>query len=433
MSNFLAIATVTAAFKRMLQAGVSQEVPGTQVTTVRPESSSGSGSISGTCINLFMYSAVPNPAWRNADLRTRRPKVEMTKHGQAGLDLNYILTFYGNEQRLEPQRLLGSAIQTLVDNPVLTSAMIQDTINSNLPELAPSTLDEQVQSVKFVPDEMTTDELSRLWSVFFQIPYSLSFTYRATAVLIQGRKPGKAPLPVRGRRFYTSPTSAALTRVEIRGALDEPCTLDSYVMIHGRQLTVDGGRIQFGTVSVAPTVATDTQFAIDLAALPPETRSRLRAGVQGVCLQLQQLQSLPGVTAQVTTNVVPLVLCPVIVNGTQGITVEQIEDIDEQYCSATVTVQVDVMVDPDQSVFLLLNGEADGTGDGTMIVRGDRRSQVTNQLPFTLDKVKAGEHLVRIQIGGAESPLDVDTEENSPTRDQYVGPMLTIRVSMLLT
>ncbi|MEM9213258.1 MAG: DUF4255 domain-containing protein [Cyanobacteria bacterium P01_F01_bin.150] len=431
MSNYLAIATVTAAFKRMLQAGVSREVPGTQVTTVRPESSSGSGSISGTCINLFMYSAVPNPAWRNADLRTRRPKVEMTKHGQAGLDLNYILTFYGNEQRLEPQRLLGSAIQTLVDNPVLTSEMIQDTINSNLPELAPSTLDEQVQSVKFLPDEMTTDELSRLWSVFFQIPYSLSFTYRATAVLIQGRKPGKAPLPVRGRRFYTSPTSAALTKVEVRGALGEPCTLDSYVIIHGRQLTSAGGRIQFGEVSVEPTVATDTQFELDLAALPTETRSRLRAGVQGVCLQLQQPQSSPGVTAQVTTNVMPLVLCPVILYGTQDITVDQVEEIDDQYCSATVTVRVDVVVDPEQSVFLLLNGEADSNGDGTTIVRGDRRSQPTHQLTFTLDKVKGGEHLVRVQIGGAESPLEVDSDAQSPTHDQYIGPMITIRADSL--
>ena len=78
MSNHLAIATVTAALKQMLQVGISEDVPGAQVTTVRPDAAS--GNISGACINLFLYHAMPNTAWRNADLRTRRPEADERQH-----------------------------------------------------------------------------------------------------------------------------------------------------------------------------------------------------------------------------------------------------------------------------------------------------------------------------------------------------------------
>ena len=425
MSNYLAIATVTAALKRMIQAGVSQDVPGTQVTTNRPEAPG--GNVSGACINLFMYSATPNPAWRNVDLRTRRPKGEMVKHGQAGLDLNYIFTFYGNEQRLEPQRLLGSTVQTLVDHPVLSQDMIRDTIaNGNVSELIDSTLEEQVQSVKFLPSEITTEELSRLWSVFFQIPYSLSFTYQATAVLIQGRKPGKAPLPVRSRRFYTSPSLPAIDKIDVQAAPGAPITIESHLVIRGNQLQAEETRIQIGEANLTPSVITNARVEITLATLAPHERERLRAGVQGLRILLQRPRSPAAQDTGITTNVLPLVLCPNIVDGSRGIAVSEVEELDEEVCSAVVTVQVDLGVGADQPVFLLLNGEPHPDHDGTYIVRGGRRSETTHQLTFTLAKIRKGDYLVRVQINSAESPLEVDANSDSPTFEQYIGPSLSI-------
>ena len=436
MSNYLAIATVTAALKRLVQAGVSQDVPGAQITTNRPEAPG--GNIAGACVNLFLYSATPNPAWRNADLRTRRPKGDMVKHGQAGLDLNYIFTFYGNEQRLEPQRLLGSTIQTLVDNPVLSQGMIRDTIaNSNLPELLGSTLEEQVQSVKFLPSEITTEELSRLWSVFFQTPYSLSFTYQATAVLIQGRKPGKAPLPVRGRRFYTSPSLPSISKVDHQGESGAPITIDSHLVIRGDQLWGENTRIEIGGAELTPSEVTNTKVEITLATLRPQEQARLRAGVQKLRILLHRPQSSVASDAAITTNVLPLVICPIIVNGSQGITLSDIEGHDDDFCSAVVTVQVDLMVDADQAAFLLLNGESYPGHDGTYIIRrnrpesdgqqANRRPEPTNYLTFNLVNIRRGEYLVRVRINDAESPLEVDdTTRDSPTFEQYIGPSLRI-------
>jgi hypothetical protein len=424
MSNYLAIATVTAVLKRIIQEGISYDVPGAQVTTNRPEAPT--GNISGAIVNLFLYSATPNPAWRNADLRTRRPKGEMVKHGQAGLDLNYIFTFYGNEQYLEPQRLLGSTIQSLVDHPVISREMIQDTITSgSIPQLIDSTLDEQVQSVKFLPGELPNEELSRLWSVFFQIPYSLSFTYQATAVLIQGRKPGKAPLPVRGRRFYTSPSMPSISKVDHQGEPGDPITIDSHLVIHGNQLESDRARVQIGDTELTPMVVTQNRIAIMLSALPAHERDSLRAGVQG----LRVVLNAPQFSTQDTgfaTNVLPLVLCPTIVNGQHGLILSELEEVDDAIYSATVTTEVDLMVSVDQSVFLLLNGDSSPAHDGTYIIRGDRRSQDTHELTFRLNKVRAGDYLVRVQINGAESLLEVDTDSSSPSFEQYVGPSISI-------
>jgi hypothetical protein len=39
---------------------------------------------------------------------------------------------------------------------------------------------------------------------------------------------------------------------------------------------------------------------------------------------------------------------------------------------------------------------------------------------------KPGAFLLRVQVDGAESPLDVDTNAASPTFNQYIGPKVTI-------
>ena len=143
MSNYLAIATVTATIQRVLQNGIAVDMPGILVTTEHP-GASGEG-IPKKRVNLYLYQAVPNPAWRNNDLRSRRPKGELIKQAQAGLDLFYLLSFYGEDKKLEPQRLLGSAIGSIVDSPILTSEMIQETMqkaDNNF--LLDSTLKQQV-------------------------------------------------------------------------------------------------------------------------------------------------------------------------------------------------------------------------------------------------------------------------------------------------
>jgi hypothetical protein len=127
MSNSLAIATVTATLQRLLQRAIAEDFPKAKITIVRPEASGNNTPKLG--INLYLYHVSPNLAWQNSDLRTRRPKGELTKLAQAGLDLYYLMSFYGKEEESEAQRLLGVAVRTIVDNPILNPAIVTDTIN----------------------------------------------------------------------------------------------------------------------------------------------------------------------------------------------------------------------------------------------------------------------------------------------------------------
>src|SRR5258706_13084265 len=108
MSNFLAIATVTAALSQILQAAVGPDVPGATVTTLRPN---GSGNAPATSVNIYLYQVMHNAALSNADLPTRRTGGDLMQRPVAALDLHYLLTCYGAEAQLEPQRLLGSAVR----------------------------------------------------------------------------------------------------------------------------------------------------------------------------------------------------------------------------------------------------------------------------------------------------------------------------------
>ncbi len=125
MSNYLAIATVTATLQRLLQAAVQVDVDGARVTTVQP-GQIGSGTPE-TGINLFLYQVSRNPALKNSDTVTARMKGNPVKR-QTAIDLYYMVSFYGNDTELEPQRLLGSVIRTFNDRPSLTTDSIQETI-----------------------------------------------------------------------------------------------------------------------------------------------------------------------------------------------------------------------------------------------------------------------------------------------------------------
>lgn len=434
MSNYLAIATVTATLQKMLQEEIGREMPGIQVTTLRPDAVS--SNISGACLNIYLYHATPNPAWRNADLRTRRPKADLIKHGQAGLDLHYLFTFYGEEQAYEPQRLMGATVRALVDNPMLTEDMIQESIDhSGVLALEGSTLMDQVQAVRLVPSTLTTEELSRIWSIFFQLPYCLSFPYQASAVLIQGEKAGQAALPVLTRNTYIGAVRPVITQVESEVA-DALVTLDSTILVQGRQLAgKDTTQVQIGKTRISPQVATDSEVKLSFVSLPDEEKSRLRAGSQGIqIVRLQASESLRTSEAgaaertfaertfdrAVESNVMPFVLCPKI-QKTQGINLQELDlDEDEELYRGTLELMLDLQVDTRQRVFLLLNSISQSH---TYIFRPTKRRLSTAQLSFPIGGVKAGEYFVRVQVDGAVSPL---IQEKVNDQLQYTGPLLVI-------
>jgi hypothetical protein len=199
MSNFLAIATVTATLKNLLQNAISTDVPGANAETERPEDLENASEAS--VVNIYLYQVTPNTAYRNADLPTRNSDNQLVMRPQVALDLHYLLTFLGDDGTLVPQRLLGSVVRELHEHSVLTRGEIER-VKDRIPYLTRSNLHEQVELVKFSPIVLNLEELSKLWSVFFQTAYRLSVAYQASVVLIEGEGTPRAILPVRERAVH---------------------------------------------------------------------------------------------------------------------------------------------------------------------------------------------------------------------------------------
>ena len=192
MSNALAIATVTAALAQIVRTAVQSVLPGADVLTERPDNAA----LGQPRVRLFMYQASPNGALRNNDLPTRKADDgRLMQRPVAALDLHYLLAFYGNENDLEPQRMLGAAVRDIHAKPMLMRQMIEDAIAS-VPFLAGSNLADAVEIIKFTPLSLSLEELSKLWSVFFQSPYALSVAYQGTVILIESEENARMALPV---------------------------------------------------------------------------------------------------------------------------------------------------------------------------------------------------------------------------------------------
>ncbi|PXF58912.1 MAG: DUF4255 domain-containing protein [Candidatus Methanogaster sp.] len=425
MSNFLAIATVTAALRHTLSAAVGTDVPGAEVTTMRPDEPKKVE----PHVNIYLYQVTPNAAWRNADIPTRRNDGGLVQRPQAALDLHYLLTFYGDEEKLEPQRLLGSVVRTLHTMPIITRQVIRDTITNPLFDfLAGSNLADEVELVKLTPTPLSTEELSKLWSVFFQTPYALSIAYQGTVVLIESEDAPQRALPVRERSLYVVPfRQPAIEQVVSQEGADIPIVSGSTLTITGRQLRGDVTQVRVGGVEVtpAPEQLTDTEISLPLP-------SGLQAGVQGVQVIHQMLMGKPPTPHQgVESNVAAFVLCPTITATVSNVTSYTVIDAahnEVTLFAADVTVNVSPGVGEKQRVVLLLN-EFDPPEDRpahSYSFKAPQRDEDASLIVIHISDVAPGDYLVRVQVDGAESLLTVDTDQSSSMFNQYIEPKVTI-------
>lgn len=431
MSNFLAIATVTAALRQTLNAVVGIDVPGAEVTTMRPDEPKKVE----PHVNIYLYQVTPNAAWRNMDLPTRRNGGELVQRPQAALDLHYLLTFYGDEDALEPQRMLGSVVRTLHTMPIITRQVIRDTIANPLFDfLAGSNLADEVELVKLTPTPLSTEELSKLWSVFPQTPYALSIAYQGTVVLIESEETPQKALPVRERSLYVMPfRQPAIEQVVSQEGADLPIVSGGTLTITGRQLRGEVTRVRVGGIEAteatpAPEQITDTEISLQLP-------SGLHAGVQGVQVIHQMLMGNPPMPHPgVESNVVAFVLCPIIAPPTvANATSHTVSDAAHNWVTlfaADITVNVSPGVGKKQRVVLLLN-EFDPPKDRpahSYSFKAPPRDddEDASLIVIHISDVAPGDYLVRVQVDGAESPLTQDTEPSSSTFNQYTEPKVTI-------
>lgn len=219
MSNALAIATVTQALALLIERELAPDIDlAVSVQTRKPHTEPPTD----PTITAFCYQVVPDAARRNANLPSRASDGELIRRPAAALDLNYLITGYGEENELVGQRLIGSVVRTLQEIPVLPPDVIAEA--AQRPYLRGSDLADADHKVRFTPIQMDVDETSKLWGTLYQTPYALSVTYQATLVLIDGRRqPEELPRvrerEVRMSRGSVTPAAAMVPRAVSSGAV----------------------------------------------------------------------------------------------------------------------------------------------------------------------------------------------------------------------
>ncbi len=446
MSNYLAIATVTACLQRMLQSSVQLDLDGARVTTVRPNNL-GSGTPEKG-VNLYMYQVSLNPVWqKNAEVRMRSTRDAGAKKSRTALDLHYILSFYGNETELEPQRLLGSVVKILSDRTTLTRETIYETLaDSSYPYLTDSNLGDQSEEICFSPMDLSLEDLSKVWSVFFQTPYSISLVYKATVVMIEGEESAYRALPVREGAlsgvipFFNRPL---VEQVVSRSGKFDPILADSTLLIRGKNLNSQSTTVRINGVEITPQSISETELWVPLSLTPEQS---LKAGVQSLQVihhistesrggngngwhgestyeTATQTLSKPIVFSQrLESNAVPFILRPVVTK----VTVSKLEGKEEEVRSAQIKVRVNLTLGKQQRIVLVLNEKSIKNPAAYMFEAANRhRDGMLVTIP--VKNVKPGEYLVRLQVEGAESILNVDADPNSPHFNRYTEPKMVIR------
>ncbi|HEY9906431.1 MAG TPA: Pvc16 family protein [Thermosynechococcaceae cyanobacterium] len=422
MSNYLAVATITATLQRTLQGIVQADLEGARITTVRP-SDIGNGTPE-TGVNLFLYQVITNPALNNIDSAPARSRGNPTKR-QAALDLYYMLSFYGNEAELEPQRLLGSVVRSLNDKRVINQDMIRAACrDATLPFLQESNLADQVQQIGVVPLDLNLEDLSKAWSVFFQTPYLLSIGYKVMVVMVDGDTVPARGLPIRDRRtnelspYFSQPQ---IEQVMAQGGLSEPILTESTLVISGRQLKGDWAtQVRVCGVEVVPAEVSATQILLPLSQIPA---AALRSGVQSLQV-IHPPQGNDHVDRRrgKESNAAAFVLRPRL---SSVVLLDSLGEDDEPR-SGQLQLQINLPIGIRQRAVMVLN-EWGVDRPTSYLFDAPSRNQESNSIAIPFQEVKPGEYLVRLMVDGAESQLQVDDNPDSPTYEWFIAPKVLIR------
>jgi hypothetical protein len=400
MGDYSVIAAVTRTLVQVIQDGINRcegDIARATVTTSRPDRGDPNPQ---PRVNLFMFHAVPNPYLRNDDLPLRTPS-GLLRRPMVALDLFYLMSFYGNDElnRIEPQVLMGATLSALNAQPILSpETIIRAAASFDTP------LDSRfaVQQVQVTLQNMSVDELSRLWSTFPHVPYAPSVCYRASAVLIESNEIPAPAVPVRG--VVASATSGWPPIISaVRGAGDSVPVYGQDLIVQGRGLAGEDVAVLLGGAVLRPSAMTPSMLTV-------------RASGRGVTAGVQTVHiARDGILSQPT----PIALAPMVTE-----VIATVRPGERGGFTGTVTVTVQPAVQPDQEVVLdlfpLRASVLDLRRSYRFAWQGQDQPLTGTRLPIPVDRVGGGSYLARLTVDGAASLLTQDAQ------GRYSGPAVEI-------
>jgi len=404
MSNSLAIAAVTATLSRLLFTQVQlldnskEDTQFTNLTVSSKPPDLARGTETSNQLNLFLYQTAFNSAWRNSDPR----QVKLGVNGQPplGLTLHYLITAYGqNDEDILSHRLLGRAMHILHDHTILGTEEIKDALIDN-------DLHQQIEKVRIVPQPLSLEEMSKLWTIF-QAPYRISAAYEVSVVLIDSKKLAKAPLPVLTigpplpdplAGIIVQPSlpivlpTATLLDLKTQGQ-ESSTQLGDIITLSGHHLVFDDNSpgntsvklvLKHKLLAVAkeiiPAQATANQIQFSL---PSNQPSDWPAGAYTVYASITD-----NLNKKQVSNELPFLLAPKI--DTPLAPVVNVGD------KTTITITVTPQIWPEQQAFLLL---------GSLQIPAQPHPNKTDNLTFIIQSAPKGTFFIRLRVDGTDSHL----------------------------
>jgi hypothetical protein len=416
MSNHLAAAAVTASLKQLVQDALDVDVPGASAKVGRPETASPQDGV--PTVNLFLYQVTPNAAGRNDHLAARGADGRLRGPSVVALELHYLLSFYGPLETFTPERLLASVARALEHKPILTRALLEKVIQENPGLLDATDLQRAREPVRATPVALGLDEMSKLWSVLFQVPYVLSVAYRCAPIFIETSESGSPGLPVTqvgvGTLLLGGPT---IERVEAEAGPGWPILWNGKLSIRGAGLNRSGLGLRIGGRMVDPS-AVDSSATRIVLPLTSATfgGAELEAGSVLVELVLPPPAGAPAHHARVSDS------GGFALRSSVSIAAPPISSL-----SGTLDVGFAPAVTKAQTVRLLLNQTGAQAARSYSLTAQplDDNAFPAATLAFTFSEIEPGTYQYQAVVNGTASAPLIDANPASATYRQITGPTVT--------
>ena len=225
MMEHFGMAAVTAALRHTVDDAIRQAVNGASVTLRRPVAAD-TAELGGPRANIYLYQSEPTPDQRNADLPFRNPDGALRRLPVAVYDLRFLISFYGDDAKYEPQLMAAKVLESLhAEQPILPYEATEDlaaALELGRPSMVP--LEDRRQhlvegylvmrrhGLHFFQVPLTVSELSQLWSFLFRAPYTLTVAWQCSSVWLESGV--EAPSPAQA----VSELKARVRTVPIKGS-----------------------------------------------------------------------------------------------------------------------------------------------------------------------------------------------------------------------
>lgn len=417
MSNSLAISTVTATFARRVMAAASMAIPGANVRVGTPTAALASDN--EAVVNLHLYRVERNDYQANAHYPTNTTTGQGLRPSQLALDLHYVLSFYGDHQQFESDRMLASVMLSMEAQPFLTKAQLNAAIGANV-DLAASDLADDPTQLRVARDVMNTEDITKLWSIFYQVPYAISLAYTVSHVVIAADMPAPVPLPIARPALWVAPNPSL--RLDGASGMDGRLVSGGTLRLTGKGLGLAGLALQIddSQVEISDVIAQDAELDV------PLTPARLGAISLDAGVHRVQVLAAAGTRPahlQVRSNAVAFALHPQVTPG--AVTAPA----GGAMATGTLSTTFAPPVRNSQTLRLLLDAR-DPAKPAHIVLAGRDEVPASSvsaaAQTFAFTDLPRGDYLVRADVDGLISPVEFDVTPGSPTLGQISGPVVTI-------